>query len=407
MADQSQQAKERPHYEFLQPPRRVLLGPGPSPVEDRILEAMAAPILGHLDPVFLRCMDDVQALLRYVFETENRVTIPISATGSAGMEAALVNSLEPGDQVVVCINGVFGQRMLDIVERAGGKPIVVEAAWGEAFNLDALEAALDSGPARALAIVHAETSTGVLQDLAGLAEMTHRRGALLIVDAVTSLGGHPVGVDRNGIDICYSGTQKCLGAPPGLSPITFSESALDRIRSRRSKVQSWYLDITMVERYWGDDRTYHHTAPISMNYALREALRIVHEEGLEARWQRHELNHRALVAGIEAMGLRMSVAPAQRLWSLNAISVPEGVDDARVRARLIEENIEIGGGLGPLKGRIWRIGLMGSGSTRENVLLMLEALQRALKAEGFSCESGTEAAQVIYDSATTAGSIGV
>ncbi|HEV8487456.1 MAG TPA: alanine--glyoxylate aminotransferase family protein [Blastocatellia bacterium] len=407
MADQSQQAKERPHYERLQPPRRVLLGPGPSPVEDRILEAMAAPILGHLDPVFLRCMDDVQALLRYVFETENRVTIPISATGSAGMEAALVNSLEPGDQVVVCINGVFGQRMLDIVERAGGKPIVVEAAWGEAFNLDALEAALDSGPARALAIVHAETSTGVLQDLAGLAEMTHRRGALLIVDAVTSLGGHPVGVDRNGIDICYSGTQKCLGAPPGLSPITFSESALDRIRSRRSKVQSWYLDITMVERYWGDDRTYHHTAPISMNYALREALRIVHEEGLEARWQRHELNHRALVAGIEAMGLRMSVAPAQRLWSLNAISVPEGVDDARVRARLLEENIEIGGGLGPLKGRIWRIGLMGSGSTRENVLLMLEALQRALKAEGFSCESGTEAAQVIYDSATTAGSIGV
>jgi alanine-glyoxylate transaminase/serine-glyoxylate transaminase/serine-pyruvate transaminase len=352
-------------------------------------------------------MDDVQALLRYVFETENRVTIPISATGSAGMEAALVNSLEPGDQVVVCINGVFGQRMLDIVERAGGKPIVVEAAWGEAFNLDALEAALDSGPARALAIVHAETSTGVLQDLAGLAEMTHRRGALLIVDAVTSLGGHPVGVDRNGIDICYSGTQKCLGAPPGLSPITFSESALDRIRSRRSKVQSWYLDITMVERYWGDDRTYHHTAPISMNYALREALRIVHEEGLEARWQRHELNHRALVAGIEAMGLRMSVAPAQRLWSLNAISVPEGVDDARVRAMLLEENIEIGGGLGPLKGRIWRIGLMGSGSTRENVLLMLEALQRALKAEGFSCESGTEAAQVIYDSATTAGSIGV
>ena len=405
MTNQSPQVKERPHYERFQPPGRVLLGPGPSPVEDRILEAMAAPILGHLDPVFLRCMDDVQALLRYVFETENRVTIPISATGSAGMEAALVNSIEPGDQLVVCINGVFGQRMLDIVERAGGKPIVVEAAWGEAFNLDSLDSALKSAHACALAIVHAETSTGVLQDLTGLAEIAHSRGALLIVDAVTSLGGHPVGVDLNDIDICYSGTQKCLGAPPGLSPITFSERALDRIRSRRSKVQSWYLDITMVERYWSDDRTYHHTAPISMNYGLREALRIIHEEGLEARWYRHALNHRALVAGIEAMGLRMSVAPEQRLWSLNAICVPEGVDDARVRARLLEENIEIGGGLGPLKGRIWRIGLMGSGSTRENVLLVLDALALALKGEGFACQSGTEAAQGIYDSATSAGSI--
>ena len=403
MANRSLQVEERPHYERLQPPRRVLLGPGPSPVEDRILQAMAAPILGHLDPIFLQCMDDVQALLRYVFETQNRVTIPISATGSAGMEAALVNSIEPGDQVIVCINGVFGQRMLDIVERAGGKPIVIEAAWGEAFKLDVLEATLNSSDPRALAIVHAETSTGVLQDLSGLAEITHRRGALLIVDAVTSLGGHPVGVDRNEIDICYSGTQKCLGAPPGLSPITFSERALDRIRSRHSKVESWYLDITMVERYWGEDRTYHHTAPISMNYALREALRIVHEEGLEARWHRHELNHRALVAGIEAMGLRMSVAPEQRLWSLNAISVPEGVDDARIRARLLEENIEIGGGLGPLKGRIWRVGLMGSGSSRQNVLLVLEALNRALKAEGLSCESGVEAAQKIYDSASSDG----
>ena len=407
MANRSLQVEERPHYERLQPPRRVLLGPGPSPVEDRILQAMAAPILGHLDPIFLQCMDDVQALLRYVFETENRVTIPISATGSAGMEAALANSIEPDDQVIVCINGVFGQRMLDIVERAGGKPIVVEAAWGEAFKLDVLEAALNSAHPCALAIVHAETSTGVLQDLSGLAEMVHHRGALLIVDAVTSLGGHPVGVDRNEIDICYSGTQKCLGAPPGLSPVTFSERALDRIRSRRSKVQSWYLDITMVERYWGEDRTYHHTAPISMNYALREGLRIVHEEGLEARWRRHELNHRALVAGVEAMGLRMPVAPGQRLWSLNAISVPDAVDDVRVRTRLLEDNIEIGGGLGPLKGRIWRIGLMGSGSSRENVLLVLEGLRRALEAEGFSGQPGTEAAQAIYDSASSAGSMAV
>jgi len=383
-------------YEPLHPPKRLLLGPGPSPVDDRVLAAMAAPVLGHLDPLFLGCMDDVQSLLRYVFETENRVTIPISATGSAGMEAALVNVIEPGDEVVVCINGVFGTRMRDIVERAGGKAVVVEAKWGEAINPSEIERALSSCRPRALSLVHAETSTGVLQDLTGLAEMAHGRDALLIVDAVTSLAGHPVGVDRNGIDICYSGTQKCIGAPPGLSPITFNERALDRIRSRRSKVQSWYLDITLVESYWGEDRTYHHTAPISMNYALREALRLIHEEGLEARWVRHELNHRALVAGVEAMGLKMAVAPAQRLWSLNAVSVPEGVDDARVRAHLLDENIEIGGGWGPLKGRIWRIGLMGSGSTRENVLLVLDALHRALNAEGFTCPSGREAAEATY-----------
>ena len=385
-------------YERFQPPKRILLGPGPSPVDDRILSAMAAPVLGHLDPLFLQCMDDVQSLLRYVFETENRVTIPISATGSAGMEAALVNVIEPGDEVVVCIHGVFGERMRDIVERSGARAIVVEAKWGEAIDPGKIESALKSSSRpRALSIVHAETSTGVLQDLSGLAEMAHEHGALLIVDAVTSLGGHPVGIDRNGIDICYSGTQKCLGAPPGLSPITFNERALDRIRSRKSKVQSWYLDITMVERYWGDDRTYHHTAPISMNYALREALRLVYEEGLEPRWRRHELNHRALVAGVEAMGLSMAVAADNRLWSLNAVSVPEGVDDARVRSRLLDENIEIGGGLGPLKGKIWRIGLMGSGSTRENVLLVLDALHRALNAEGYECPSGVAAAEGQYD----------
>ncbi len=385
-------------YERFNPPKRLLLGPGPSPVDDRVLTAMAAPVLGHLDPLFLQCMDDVQDMLRYVFETENRVTIPISATGSAGMEAALVNVIEPGDDVVVCINGVFGERMREIIGRAGAHPVVVEATWGEAIDGNKIEAALKSlSNPRALALVHAETSTGVLQNLSGLSEMAHQYGALFIVDAVTSLGGHPVAVDRNGIDICYSGTQKCIGAPPGLSPITFNERALDRIRSRRSKVQSWYLDITMVEKYWGDDRTYHHTAPISMNYALREALRLIYEEGLEARWRRHELNHRALVAGIEAMGLQMAVAPENQLWSLNAVSVPKGIDDARVRAGLLDENIEIGGGLGPLKGKIWRIGLMGSGSTRENVLMVLDALCRALKAEGFVCESGADAAEGVYN----------
>jgi len=394
MADQPQRIRERKTFEKFQPPRRVLLGPGPSPVEDRVLEAMAAPVLGHLDPLFLRCMDDIQEMLRYVFETGNRVTVPISATGSAGMEAALVNIIEHGDEVIVCIHGVFGERMLDIIGRAGGKAVIVRAEWGHAIERKDIEAALDSSNPRALAIVHAETSTGVLQDLTGLGELAHNNGALLVVDAVTSLGGHPVGVDRNEIDVCYSGTQKCLGAPPGLAPITFSERALERIRARKSKVQSWYLDMTMVEKYWGADRTYHHTAPISMNYALREALRIVCDEGLEARWRRHELNHRALVAGVEAMGLEMNVAPEHRLWSLNAVCVPEGVDDARVRGRLLNDsNIEIGGGLGPLKGKIWRIGLMGSGSSRENVLLVLEALNRALNAEGFSCASGVEAAE--------------
>jgi alanine-glyoxylate transaminase/serine-glyoxylate transaminase/serine-pyruvate transaminase len=396
MPIQSSVAEEPTIYKTFQPPRRVLLGPGPSPVDDRVLSAMAAPVLGHLDPLFLGCMDDVQALLRQVFETENRVTFPISGTGSAGMEAALVNTIEPGDEVVVCVNGVFGTRMRDIVQRAGGKPISVEAKWGDAIDINAIEEALKSGKPRALALVHAETSTGVLQDLSGLAAMVHERNALLIVDAVTSLGGHPVGVDRHGIDICYAGTQKCIGAPPGLAPITFSERALHRMRTRSAKVQSWYLDISMVERYWGDDRTYHHTAPISMNYALREALLLIHEEGLECRWKRHQANHQALVSGVEAMGLKMAVPQTHRLWSLNAISVPKGVNDSCVRRRLLEEDIEIGGGLGALQGQIWRVGLMGSGSTRENVILFLDALHRALNLEGYGCPSGIEAAQASY-----------
>jgi alanine-glyoxylate transaminase/serine-glyoxylate transaminase/serine-pyruvate transaminase len=397
MANPSQTAQEPHVFEKFDPPRRILLGAGPCPVEDRVMEAMTAPLIGHLDPLFLRCMDDIQSLLRYAFETENRVTIPISGTGSAGMEAAIVNCVEPGDEVVVCIKGVFGDRMREMVERAGGKVIEVRAEWGEAIDPAKIEEALSSCHPRALAIVQAETSTGVLQDITGLGNRAHSHGALLIVDAVTSLSGYPVGVDRNRIDVCFSGSQKCLGAPPGLAPITFSDRALARIRSRRTRVQSWYCDITMVEKYWGEDRTYHHTAPISMNYALREALRIVLEEGLEARWARHRLNHLALVAGLEAMGLEMHVAPENRLWCLNAVRVPEGVDDARIRSRLLEDfNIEIGGGLGPLKGRIWRIGLMGAGSKRENVLLVLDSLRRSLEAEGFTCPPGIEAAQHVY-----------
>jgi alanine-glyoxylate transaminase/serine-glyoxylate transaminase/serine-pyruvate transaminase len=358
---------------------------------------MTTPVLGHLDPVFLTCMDDIKDLLRYAFETDNRMTLPISGTGSAGMEACIVNLLEPGDEAVICINGFFGERLYEMAERAGGKPIAVGGEWGSPIDKSLIEATLKQHNAKVLAIVQAETSTGVLQDLAGLGEMAHRYGALLIVDAVTALGTHPVSVDAKQIDACYSCSQKGIGAPPGLAPVTFSERAVDHIRNRRTKVQSWYLDVTTIEKYWGSDRAYHHTAPISMNYALREGLRLLAEEGLEARWARHELNHRAFVAGVESMGLRMSVAPGYRLWSLNAVSVPEGVSDARVRARLLEDfNIEIGAGLGPFKGRVWRIGLMGFGSTKETVLLVLESLRSAMAAEGWTCPSGVEAAGRIY-----------
>lgn len=378
-----------------------MLGPGPSPVDESVLEAMAAPVIGHLDPEFLRCMEEIKELLRYVFETENRVALPISGTGSAGMEAAIQNAVEPGDDVVVCVIGFFGERMCEIVERAGGRAVPVRAELGRPADPDQIKKAMDSCRPRALALVHAETSTGVLQDLRGMAELARDKGALLIVDAVTSLGVQPVGADENGIDICYSCTQKGIGAPPGLAPITFSERALERIRSRRSKVRSWYFDITTIEKYWGSDRAYHHTAPISMNYALREALRLIRREGLEARWERHRLNQMALAAGLEAMGLKLMVQPEHRSWGLSVVRVPEGIDDARVRARLLEEHrIEIGGGLGPLKGKVWRIGLMGAGSSKENVLSLLGALHKALNAEGFRCEPGLDAAEAIYSART-------
>jgi alanine-glyoxylate transaminase/serine-glyoxylate transaminase/serine-pyruvate transaminase len=313
------------------------------------------------------------------------------------MEAALINAIEPGDEVVVCISGFFGKRMLEMIDRAGGRPKVVRAEWGKPVDLSEIRDAMRSGRPRALAIVQAETSTGVLQELEGLASLAHESDALFIVDAVTSLGTHPVAVDRTGIDICFSCSQKGIGAPPGLAPITFSERAIEHVTARRTKVQSWYLDVTAIRRYWGKERAYHHTAPISMNYSLREALRLLCEEGLETRWRRHKLNHRALVAGIEAMGLEMLVEPRHRLWALNTVRVPEGVDDARVRTRLLEESaIEIGGGLGPLKGRIWRVGLMGFGSTRENVLLLLDSLHRTLASEGYACARGTEAAEEVY-----------
>lgn len=389
---------DKPTLLEFNPPRRILLGPGPSPVDDRVMRAMTAPLLGHLDPLFLRLMDDIQTLLRYVFETENRLTVPISGTGSAGMEATVANLLEPGEEIVVCVNGYFGERMCDMVSRLGAKPVRVEAEWGRTIDLDKLRAAWKNSHAKALFAVHAETSTGVLQPLAPLREIANEREGLLIVDAVTSLGGHAVSVDRHGIDGCYSGTQKALSCPPGLSPVTFSERAVAKIKTRKNQPASWYLDVGLVANYWGSERTYHHTAPISMNYALREALRIVAEEGLEARRRRHELNHRALVAGVEAMGLKMHVAPGERLWTLNTVCIPDGVDDARVRRRLLEEfDIEVGGGLGVLKGRVWRVGLMGSGSTMNNVLLLLAALEKCLAGESFKARgSGVSAADEIY-----------
>jgi alanine-glyoxylate transaminase/serine-glyoxylate transaminase/serine-pyruvate transaminase len=365
----------------LKMPARVLLGPGPSEVSPRVLRAMSTPLVGHLDPSFVTLMEEVKELLRQTFRTRNRLTFPLSATGSAGMEAVLVNLLEPGDHAVICVNGVFGGRLAEIARRCGAEVTTVEVPWGEVIDVKALRGALHMLPAppRLIATVHAETSTGACQPLEELSELAHERGALFVVDAVTSLGGMPLEVDGSAIDACYSGTQKCLSCPPGLSPVTFSEAALERVRARKHKVQSWYLDVSLLEQYWGEDRVYHHTAPITMVYALHEALRIVHEEGLEARFARHLRNHQALVAGLDALGLKMAVAAEHRLPMLNAVHAPDGVDEAAVRRRLLERSgIEIGAGLGPWKGRVWRIGLMGESSTPANVLLVLAALAEAL-----------------------------
>ncbi len=393
---------DAPAIAQLNPPRRILLGPGPSPVDDRVLRVMSAPLVGHLDPLFVRTMDEVQELLRYVFETNNRLTIPISGTGSAGMEAAVANLLEPGEEIVICINGYFGERMHEMALRVGAKPIRVDCEWGGPVDLEKTRKALRESNARVLFAVHAETSTGVLQQLAPLREIVDERDGFLMVDAVTSIGAHSIGIDRNRIDACYAGTQKALSCPPGLAPVTFSDRAIEKIKSRRTKVCSWYLDTNLLTAYWGETsgrgRAYHHTAPISMNYALHEALRLVAEEGLEKRAKRHQRNHHALVAGVEAMGLRMQVAPTDRLWTLNSVCIPDGVNDMKVRRRLLEEfDIEIGGGLGVFKGKIWRVGLMGAGSTENNVLLLLATLEKALRDEGYKVkDSGVSAAAAFY-----------
>jgi len=363
------------------PAERILLGPGPSPVSARVLGALAAPTLGHLDPQYLAIMDEVCEMLRKVFLTKNPLTFPVSGTGMAGMECIAVNLVEPGDEVIVCVNGVFGGRMKDVMERCGATVHALEVPWGETFDHGAIAEALARHPrVKVVGIVQAETSTGAHQPIAGLADIVHGAGAMLVVDAVTSLGGHELRVDDWGIDAVYSGTQKCLGCPPGLAPVSFGPRALEAMDARKSRVQSWYLDVSLLRKYYtsgGGGRVYHHTAPINMTYALREALSIVLEEGLEARWARHAAMHARLRAGLEALGI--GYVPSRSLHTLNCIHVPAGADDATVRRRLLEEyGIEIGAGLGVMAGKAWRIGLMGHGASVRNVDLVLTALAAVL-----------------------------
>jgi alanine-glyoxylate transaminase/serine-glyoxylate transaminase/serine-pyruvate transaminase len=364
------------------PPARTLMGPGPSDVDPRILEAMSRPTIGHLDPAFVGMMDGMKDLLRYAFQSDYALTIPVSAPGSAGMETCFVNLVEPGDKVVVCQNGVFGGRMKENVERCGAVPIMVEDEWGRAVDPGKVDETLRANPdAKVLAFVHAETSTGAISDAKTLAELARQHDCLSIADTVTSLGGSPLLVSQWGLDAVYSGTQKCLSCTPGLSPLTLSDRAVERLSNRGTKVQSWFLDLNLVLGYWGGGgkRAYHHTAPINALYGLHEALLILEEEGIENAWKRHRDNHLALRAGIEAMGLSFVVDEANRLPQLNSVSIPQGIDDAAVRGRLLNEyGLEIGAGLGPMAGSIWRIGLMGYASNQKNVLLCLGALDAVL-----------------------------
>ena len=377
----------------LNPPIRTLMGPGPSDIHPRVLEAIGKPTVGHLDPYYLQVMNDLQSMLRDLFQTSNEMTMAISATGSAGMETTIVNLVEPGDQVVICVNGVFGMRMADVAERAGAQVTRVERPWGEVFRPDDLSEALETSQPKLVGIVMAETSTGAWQPLEEISRQVHEHGSLLVVDAVTSLGGVPVEVDAWNIDAIYSGSQKCLSCPPGLAPVSFSPKAVEIIQNRTHKVQSWYLDVSMLANYWGTNRAYHHTAPINMTYALYEALRIIHEEGLDACFQRHADNHQALKAGLAAMGITYSAEEGCQLPMLNAVHIPEGIDDGVTRQQLLDRfGIEIGGGLGAFAGKVWRIGLMGHASRRSNVLTFLDALEQLLIEQGHSCQPGASVA---------------
>lgn len=380
------------------PPIRLLLGPGPSEIHPRVLAAMAEPTVGHLDPYYLSLMNDMQQLLRGLFRTENKMTLAVSGTGSAGMECCVVNLIEPGDSMVVCVNGVFGARMVDVAERAGAKVTRVDRPWGEVFEPAQLKDVLKSKP-KVVGIVMAETSTGASQPLEEISKLVHEAGALLLVDAVTSLGGMRVEVDGWQIDAIYSGSQKCLSCPPGLAPVSFGPRAMEALSRRKTKVQSWYLDISMLAKYWGEERVYHHTAPINMTYGLYEGLRLLHEEGLDNSFARHVLNHQALAAGLAAIGIDYAAAEGHRLPTLNAVRVPAGVDDAWVRRELLGRfGIEIGAGLGDFKGKVWRIGLMGHASRAKNVLLFLAALEQLLGEQKHRFEAGASiaAANAVY-----------
>jgi len=364
------------------PPVRTLMGPGPSDVHPRVLQAMARPTIGHLDPFFIQMMDETKEALKLAFKTENELTMPVSAPGSAGMETCFANLVEPGDKVIVCINGVFGNRMKENITRFGGEAIVVEDKWGEAVTVEKVDQALkENADAKIVAFVHAETSTGAQSDAKAICALAHQHGCLTIVDTVTSLAGSELRVDEWGIDAVYSGTQKCLSAPPGISPISFSEAAIHKLTNRKTPVTSWFLDLNLVMGYWGKGakRAYHHTAPVNTLYGLHESLVMLSEEGLENAWDRHRQNHETLKSNLEAMGIQFVVNEQDRLSQLNTVWIPEGVDDAAVRSTLLNEyNLEIGAGLGDLAGKVWRIGLMGYSARKENVLLVTAALKEIL-----------------------------
>ena len=374
----------------LQPPQKVLLGPGPSTVHPRVLQALSLPVMGHLDPTFFQVMDDVCEMLRMVFHTTNFMTVPISSTGTGAMETACANIIEPGDSMLVCRNGYFGIRLADIAERCGATVHVMDTPWGKAVDPQMLKDELKKRPGlKAVGVVHAETSTGVLSDMKELVEQIHESGALAIVDAVTSLGGHEVRMDDWGIDVCYSATQKCLGAPPGLAPISLSPAAMDVVAKRPSKVQSFYFNLKDLEAYWNQTRAYHHTSPINMTYALREALRMMMEEGQENRINRHARVAAALRAGAEALGLSLLAEEGHRLNPLTTLSIPEGIEDAKVRRALLNDyDIEIGGGLGEFAGKAWRVGLMGESARERNVFALLSALETILSKEGYEVAFG-------------------
>lgn len=382
-------------------PARVLMGPGPSDVPPSVLEALGRPTIGHLDPRFLELLDEVRAMLRTVLGTTNELTLPMSGTGSLGMESCFVNLVEPGDRVLIGVNGVFGERMCDVAKRAGAEVTAVQAPWGRALDVDALRQAAKGQRYKLVCLVHAETSTGAHTELKPFRVLADELGALLLVDAVTSVGGMPIDMDAHGIDALYAGTQKCLSAPPGLAPLSFSKRAEAVLKSRKTPVQSWYADLSMIARYWGGERLYHHTAPVNMLYALHEALRLTLEEGLSARYARHALHGRALWAGLEALGLTLPVPPAERLPQLTLVTIPDGIDDPGVRKALLAQyGLEIGGGLGAFKGKAWRIGLMGASSTQKHVMLCLTALSDVLAQVGYAKRGDAlSAAAAVYESA--------